>query len=276
MERQYELENVMDVEMDENGMAVGTDASGVSEVTETLVAKGTFDKAWTVKRTEQLIELMHFDPENARIYRNELVEINIRLVPHVIKKYRPYGDDEFQVGCIGLLKAADKYEPQKKVPFSSFACFCIEREIHTLKRAKDASFEGQMAYDLFSIDETVDLGEDKVNKHEQIADRLAEEQLHDLIGEHDLAGFFDTVIEPAITAVKSYSRGQKTTTDLEAWAELEMRYMMEMAREDSQKARITFTFMAQELGTSVQRVRGRHQRVLEVAQALCRKYGYHE
>lgn len=233
-----------------------------------------FDKEAVKHRTSQLIELMEFDPENVTIYRNELVELNIRLVPHVLKKYKPFGDDEFQAGCVGLIKAASSFKSQRGVPFANYACFCIERELHKMHEVKCRSFEYQMGYDLFSIDETFDTGEDKVNKHEQIADSLAEETLANLIMDYDMVTLFERVIEPAVEAVASNNRGQQSKVDITKWKELETRYIAEMAREDSQKARMTLSWIAKELGISVQNAKVKHQRVMEVAKALCVKFEY--
>lgn len=72
---------------------------------------------------------------------------HLRLVHHVIKKYRvfpPKGldyDDLFQIGCIGLMSAAKKYEESdKKYTFASFAILYIRSELHRemmlYKRAK--------------------------------------------------------------------------------------------------------------------------------------------
>lgn len=239
-----------------------------------VVDQMDFDKEAAKHRTNQLIELMEFDPENATIYRNELVELNIRLVPHVLKKYKPFGDDEFQAGCVGLIKAANSYKSQRGVPFANYACFCIERELHKMHEVKCRTFEYQMGYDLFSIDETFDTGEDKVNKHEQIADALAEETLSNLIMDYDMVTLFERVITPAVEAVASNNRGQQGKVDVDKWKELETRYIAEMAREDSQKARMTLSWIAGELGISVQNAKVKHQRVLEVAKALCIKFEY--
>lgn len=240
-----------------------------------VVESQDFNKEAVVHRTGQLIELMEFDPENKTIYRNELVELNIRLVPHVLKKYKPFGDDEFQAGCVGLIKAANSFKSNRGVKFANYACFCIERELHKMHEIRCGSFEYQMGYDLFSMDETMDLGEDKVNKHEQVADALAEETLEHLIQDYDMETFFARVIIPAVDAVASNNRGQQGKVDVEQWKELEVRYIAEMAREDSQKARMTLSWMAKELGVSVQNVKVKHQRVLEVAKALCIKFEYY-
>lgn len=79
--------------------------------------------------------------------RNKLVEHNLRLVAHIIKKY--YGaqgdqDDLVSIGTIGLIKAINTYDPDKKIRLSSYASRCIENEIlmyfrSAKKRAQDIS-----------------------------------------------------------------------------------------------------------------------------------------
>lgn len=268
------MKEVMNQEVVEMELEMREDVIQEECVSVNVVEEQDFDKEAVKHRTGQLIELMEFDPDNAKIYRNELVELNIRLVPHVLKKYKPFGDDEFQAGCIGLIKAANSFKSSRGVPFANYACFCIERELHKMHATKCNTFEYQMGYDLVSMDETLDLGEDKVNKHEQIADALAEETLEHLIMDYDMESFFERVIIPAVDAVASNNRGQQGKVDIEAWKELETRYIAEMAREDSQKARMTLSWIAKELGISVQNAKVKHQRVLEVAKALCIKFEY--
>ena len=64
--------------------------------------------------------------------RNKLVEHNLRLVAHIIKKYyQNYGgqDDLVSIGTIGLIKAVNTFDPQKSIKLSSYASRCIENEI---------------------------------------------------------------------------------------------------------------------------------------------------
>ena len=64
--------------------------------------------------------------------RNKLVEHNLRLVAHIIKKY--YGvsgdqDDLVSIGTIGLIKAINTYDLNKNIKLSSYASRCFENEI---------------------------------------------------------------------------------------------------------------------------------------------------
>ncbi len=89
--------------------------------------------------------------------RNILVEHNLRLVAHIIKKY--YGklseqDDLVSIGTIGLIKAIDTFNPDKNIRLSSYASRCIENEILMHFRAAKKS-----AQDV-SLNETIDTDKD--------------------------------------------------------------------------------------------------------------------
>lgn len=64
--------------------------------------------------------------------RNKLIEHNLRLVAHIVKKYEnsTYDpDDLISIGTIGLVKAIDSYKLNKKVKLTTYAARCIENEI---------------------------------------------------------------------------------------------------------------------------------------------------
>lgn len=71
--------------------------------------------------------------------RNKLITDNMKLVYHCLKKFHiELGsnnyEDLFQDGCIGLIKAADIFDPTKDVKFSTLACKCIMNEIRCTMR----------------------------------------------------------------------------------------------------------------------------------------------
>jgi RNA polymerase sporulation-specific sigma factor len=89
--------------------------------------------------------------------RNVLVEHNLRLVAHIIKKY--YGkqneqDDLVSVGTIWLIKAVDTFQPDRNIRLSSYASRCIENEILMYFRAAK-----KRAQDV-SLNETIDTDKD--------------------------------------------------------------------------------------------------------------------
>jgi RNA polymerase sporulation-specific sigma factor len=65
---------------------------------------------------------------------NELVENNLNLVHEMLKRFYPPNsmydyDDLFQIGCIGLFKASQKFDALKGLKFSTLACRCIIHEV---------------------------------------------------------------------------------------------------------------------------------------------------
>ena len=64
--------------------------------------------------------------------RNELIEHNLRLVAHIVKKYYSSGknqDDLISIGTIGLIKAVDSFDPALGSRFATYAGKCLQNEI---------------------------------------------------------------------------------------------------------------------------------------------------
>ena len=71
--------------------------------------------------------------------RNRLVEHNLRLVAHIIKKYYTQAsnqEDLISIGTIGLIKAVNTFRPDKKIRLATYASRCIENEILMYCRAQ--------------------------------------------------------------------------------------------------------------------------------------------
>ncbi|MGN1030842.1 MAG: sigma-70 family RNA polymerase sigma factor, partial [Butyricicoccaceae bacterium] len=64
--------------------------------------------------------------------RNKLIEHNLRLVAHIVKKYYAASeeqDDLISIGTIGLIKGVSTFDPDKNVRLATYASRCIENEI---------------------------------------------------------------------------------------------------------------------------------------------------
>ena len=64
--------------------------------------------------------------------RNILVEHNLRLVAHIIKKYYTQAaeqEDLISIGTIGLIKAVDTFRPERKIRLATYASRCVENEV---------------------------------------------------------------------------------------------------------------------------------------------------
>ena len=84
------------------------------------------------KEEEQQLMLNFY--ENTDIFVNR----NLRLVAYIVKKFatnKTDFDDFFSVGTIGLMKAVNTFNPEKKIKFSTYAIRCIENEILMYMRA---------------------------------------------------------------------------------------------------------------------------------------------
>ena len=71
------------------------------------------------------------DPENAGA-RSTLIEHNLRLVVYIAQKFDNTGvgvEDLISIGTIGLIKAINTFNPEKKIKLATYASRCIENEI---------------------------------------------------------------------------------------------------------------------------------------------------
>ncbi len=89
--------------------------------------------------------------------RAKLIEHNLRLVAHIVRKYyisHPSQDDLVSIGSIGLIKAVDTYDVQNGARFATYAAKCIQNEILMFFRA-------QKKYGCeVSLEETIDIDKD--------------------------------------------------------------------------------------------------------------------
>ncbi|MGG3282933.1 RNA polymerase sporulation sigma factor SigK [Paenibacillus solani] len=87
--------------------------------------------------------------------RNKLIEHNLRLVAHIVKKFDNTGEDLedlISIGTIGLIKAIESFRPNKGTKLATFAARCIENEIlmhlRSLKKTrKDVSLHDPIGTD---------------------------------------------------------------------------------------------------------------------------------
>lgn len=89
----------------------------------------SFPKPLTPKEEAQMLEKMEQGDKNARAV---LIERNLRLVSHIVKKYYSKTndtDDLISIGTIGLIKAIDSFNSSKGIKLATYASRCIENEI---------------------------------------------------------------------------------------------------------------------------------------------------
>jgi RNA polymerase sporulation-specific sigma factor len=103
-----------------------------------------------------------------------LVEHNLRLVAHIIKKYYTQSTDQedlISIGTIGLIKAVNTFRPDKGIKLATYAARCIENEILMYFRGQK-KLQGEV-----SLNEALDTGPE--------GDAL---YLGDVVGEEDRSG----------------------------------------------------------------------------------------
>lgn len=119
-----------------------------------VMGAGSFPKPLSAKEEQKQLELMKQGDRGAR---GTLIEHNLRLVAHIVKKYGAVSseqDDLVSIGTIGLIKAIDTFDTEKKIKLSSYASRCIENEILMYFRSQKKT-----ALDV-SLDESIDTDKD--------------------------------------------------------------------------------------------------------------------
>lgn len=87
---------------------------------------GSFPKPLSAARERECLERCAAGDLEAR---NILVEHNLRLVAHIIKKYYTQSTDQedlISIGTIGLIKAVNTFRPDKGIKLATYAARCIE------------------------------------------------------------------------------------------------------------------------------------------------------
>ncbi|MGI6254480.1 MAG: RNA polymerase sporulation sigma factor SigK [Acutalibacter sp.] len=115
---------------------------------------GTFPRALSASQEREALERM---AAGDRAARQKLIEHNLRLVAHIVKKYYAGQNDQedlISIGTIGLIKAIDTFDPGKGIRLSSYASRCIENEILMYFRS------GKKSAQDVSLNEPIDTDKD--------------------------------------------------------------------------------------------------------------------
>ena len=164
-----------------------------------ITGPGTFAPPLSAKEEAACLKAMQEGDASAR---SKLIEHNLRLVAHIIKKYyaeQNDQDDLISIGTIGLIKAIDSFDPQKGIRLSSYAARCVENEIlmyfrKKKKTAQDVSLNEPIDTDkdgnVLTLMDTMDSGEDIIDT---LDIKIKSEQLKKYI-ETKLSGREKTII----------------------------------------------------------------------------------
>ena len=94
-----------------------------------VTGAGSFPRALGAQAERQALSEMAAGSAAAR---QRLIEHNLRLVAHIVKKYYVSGSDQedlISIGTIGLIKAVNTFRPEKNIKLATYASRCIENEI---------------------------------------------------------------------------------------------------------------------------------------------------
>ena len=114
----------------------------------------SFPPPLSVAEEEELFEKKKKGSVGARA---KLIEHNMRLVSHIVRKYYSsyqFPDDLLSIGSLGLIKAVDTFDPDKGTKFATYGARCIQNEILMFFRSqKKTNME-------ISLNDTIDVDRD--------------------------------------------------------------------------------------------------------------------
>lgn len=142
-----------------------------------IINSNSFPKPLSREEEAKYLELFQKGDQEAK---KVLIERNLRLVAHIVKKYNNTGmemDDLISIGTIGLIKGISSFNPDKGVKLATYSARCIENEIlMTIRSTKKQKIE-------LSIHEPI--GSDKEGNEINLLDILGSES-DDVINQVDL------------------------------------------------------------------------------------------
>ena len=144
---------------------------------------GAFPPPLSAEREAELLEKSRNGDDDAR---NELIEHNLRLVAHIVKKYYNTGadqDDMISIGTIGLIKAVSTFNADKGIHLATYASRCIENEILMFFRNQKKTAQDVFISDPIDTDKDgntltlIDVIADKSDIADEIDTKLKVEKL---------------------------------------------------------------------------------------------------
>ena len=89
-----------------------------------VLISGINTSSLKVLKQEEMEVLFKRMKQGDKLAREELINGNLKLVLSILKNFKTYNenlDDLFQIGCIGLVKAIDNFDPSLNVKLSTYA-----------------------------------------------------------------------------------------------------------------------------------------------------------
>lgn len=159
------------------------------------VKNNTFPQPLSPEEEEYYIEQMKKGSEYAR---NKLIEHNLRLVAHIVKKFNSHTEsteDLISIGTIGLIKGVESFKTGKGTKLATYAARCIENEIlmflRTLKKSsKDVSLHSPIGQDQegneISLFDVIEAENEDIMEYLQLNMQLAKLKKHlDVLDERE-------------------------------------------------------------------------------------------
>ena len=152
-----------------------------------VTAANSFPKPLSAEEEKECFKKMNGGDKASR---NKLIEHNLRLVSHIIKKYYSNSSEQgdlVSIGTIGLIKAVSTFDYEKGAKFATYAARCIENEIlmyfrNKKKYAQDISLSDPIESDkdgnALSV---IDIIADEKSITEEIEEKIRTEKLYKII-----------------------------------------------------------------------------------------------
>lgn len=117
-----------------------------------ISGNNTFPQPLDEKEEAKYLELLKLGDKNAK---GVLIERNLRLVAHIVKKYQIPNkdiDELISIGTVGLIKAIDSFDASKGTRLATYASRCIENEILMLFRSNKKQKGETFLHDPIGVD----------------------------------------------------------------------------------------------------------------------------
>lgn len=169
----------------------------------------SFPKPLSAKQEKEAFERLKMGDLSAR---NLLIEHNLRLVAHVIKKYYAVSsdqDDLISIGTIGLIKSVSSFDYDKGIRFATYASKCIANEIlmyfRNIKKNSGCVYFGdtigtdkegnnlniiELLADDFDTETAVDLKLNSIELHKLIESKLTSREQEIIKLRYGLKGYY--------------------------------------------------------------------------------------
>ena len=134
-----------------------------------------FPPPLSLEDEDKYVDLMQQGDQNAR---SKLIEHNLRLVAHIVKKFDNKNtdtDDLISIGTIGLIKGIDTYKKTPKVKITTYAARCIQNEILMYYRSNKKNHLTVSLNDSIGFDKEgneINLADLLEDKQEDIIDKI--------------------------------------------------------------------------------------------------------